>query len=240
MPAEGLIGFRTEFLTETRGTGILHHVFHGYEPWHGEARTRPTGSLVADRRGPASARPPTCRSGQALRPAQRVEVYEGDRRERRTATSTSTPRGAEARTCAPRRGRARPADPPRPIARAGARVRRTDECVEVTPTNVGPRTQRHLRAEAADRGLSQGTRSRSRLAGYHLEPRRRRPEYTSFPGGRAQAGFLVLLAVPEPAGDVARVGLLIGEDEGDRVAAASRSAGAARAVHVARVLGRRS
>ena len=51
VPARGLIGFRTEFLTETRGTGILHHVFEGWEPWVGELRTRPTGSLVADRRG---------------------------------------------------------------------------------------------------------------------------------------------------------------------------------------------
>ena len=51
VPARGLIGFRTEFLTETRGTGILHHVFEGYEPWSGELRTRPTGSLVADRLG---------------------------------------------------------------------------------------------------------------------------------------------------------------------------------------------
>jgi GTP-binding protein len=51
VPARGLIGFRTEFLTETRGTGQLHHVFEGYEPWHGELRTRPSGSLVADRRG---------------------------------------------------------------------------------------------------------------------------------------------------------------------------------------------
>jgi predicted membrane GTPase involved in stress response len=53
VPARGLIGFRTEFLTETRGTGLLHHVFERYEPWHGELRTRPTGSLVADRRGSA-------------------------------------------------------------------------------------------------------------------------------------------------------------------------------------------
>jgi GTP-binding protein len=51
VPARGLIGFRTEFMTETRGTGQLHHVFEGYEPWHGELRTRPPGSLVADRRG---------------------------------------------------------------------------------------------------------------------------------------------------------------------------------------------
>ena len=51
VPARGLIGFRTEFLTETRGTGLMHHVFEAYEPWHGELRTRPTGSLVADRIG---------------------------------------------------------------------------------------------------------------------------------------------------------------------------------------------
>jgi GTP-binding protein TypA/BipA len=49
--ARGLIGFRTEFLTETRGTGLLHHVFDRWEPWAGELRLRPTGSLVADRRG---------------------------------------------------------------------------------------------------------------------------------------------------------------------------------------------
>ena len=51
VPARGLIGFRTEFLTETRGTGLLHHVFERWEPWFGELRTRPTGSLVADRHG---------------------------------------------------------------------------------------------------------------------------------------------------------------------------------------------
>ena len=55
VPARGLIGFRTEFLTETRGTGQLHHVFERYEPWHGELRTRLSGSLVADRRGPTTA-----------------------------------------------------------------------------------------------------------------------------------------------------------------------------------------
>jgi len=54
VPARGLIGFRTEFLTETRGTGLIHHVFDRYEPWHGELRTRPTGSLVADRSGPVT------------------------------------------------------------------------------------------------------------------------------------------------------------------------------------------
>jgi GTP-binding protein len=51
VPARGLIGFRTEFMTETRGTGVLHHVFEGYEPWFGALRTRQSGSMVADRKG---------------------------------------------------------------------------------------------------------------------------------------------------------------------------------------------
>ena len=55
VPARGLIGFRTEFLTETRGTGIAHHVFDRWEPWQGEIRTRGSGSLVADRRGKVAA-----------------------------------------------------------------------------------------------------------------------------------------------------------------------------------------
>jgi GTP-binding protein TypA/BipA len=54
VPSRGLIGFRTQFLTETRGTGIAHHVFEGYEPWLGEISTRVTGSLVADRAGAAT------------------------------------------------------------------------------------------------------------------------------------------------------------------------------------------
>ncbi|MCY9785653.1 translational GTPase TypA [Nocardiopsis sp. EMB25] len=55
VPSRGLIGFRTEFLTETRGTGIAHHVFEKFEPWFGDLRTRPNGSLVADRAGVAVA-----------------------------------------------------------------------------------------------------------------------------------------------------------------------------------------
>jgi GTP-binding protein len=54
VPARGLIGFRTEFLTETRGTGVVSHIFEGYEPWFGEIRSRDRGSLVADRQGPAT------------------------------------------------------------------------------------------------------------------------------------------------------------------------------------------
>ncbi|MGA8045601.1 MAG: translational GTPase TypA [Dermatophilaceae bacterium] len=54
VPSRGLIGFRTQFLTDTRGTGIAHHVFEGYEPWAGEITTRVSGSLVADRAGSAT------------------------------------------------------------------------------------------------------------------------------------------------------------------------------------------
>ena len=63
VPARGLIGFRTDFLTETRGTGIAHHISEGYEPWAGEIRSRNSGSLVADRKGAATAYAMTsCRS----------------------------------------------------------------------------------------------------------------------------------------------------------------------------------
>jgi GTP-binding protein len=55
VPSRGLIGFRTQFLSDTRGTGIAHHVFEGYEPWSGELRVRPSGALVADRSGNAVA-----------------------------------------------------------------------------------------------------------------------------------------------------------------------------------------
>jgi GTP-binding protein len=55
MPARGLIGFRSQLLTETRGTGIMHHLFAGWEPWHGPIPARPTGALVADRPGAVTA-----------------------------------------------------------------------------------------------------------------------------------------------------------------------------------------
>ncbi len=78
VPARGLIGFRTEFLTDTRGTGIVHHVFEGYEPWVGELRTRNNGSLVADRTGAATAFAMTNlqeRGVMFVEPT--TEVYEG-------------------------------------------------------------------------------------------------------------------------------------------------------------------
>ena len=78
VPARGLIGFRTEFMTETRGTGIPHHVFEGYEPWHGALRTRSNGSIVADRQGPTTtfALMNLQERGQ-LMVGPGVEVYEG-------------------------------------------------------------------------------------------------------------------------------------------------------------------
>jgi GTP-binding protein len=55
IPARGLIGFRSSFLTETKGTGIMNHLFAGWEPWHGPIASRMTGALVADRPGAATA-----------------------------------------------------------------------------------------------------------------------------------------------------------------------------------------
>jgi GTP-binding protein len=78
VPARALIGFRTEFMTETRGTGLLHHVFDRYEPWHGELRTRPTGSLVADRRGPTTSYAiANLQERGTLFVPPGIEVYEG-------------------------------------------------------------------------------------------------------------------------------------------------------------------
>ncbi len=78
VPARGLIGFRTEFLTETRGTGLMHHVFESWEPWAGELRTRPSGSLVADRGGVTAGYSLTSLSERGMLfvgPGE--EVYEG-------------------------------------------------------------------------------------------------------------------------------------------------------------------
>ncbi|MEV0586228.1 translational GTPase TypA [Nonomuraea sp. NPDC050310] len=78
VPARGLIGFRTEFLTETRGTGLVHHVFEAYEPWFGELRTRNNGSLVADRSGPVTAFAMTnLQERGTLFVSPGTEVYEG-------------------------------------------------------------------------------------------------------------------------------------------------------------------
>src|SRR5207247_10081863 len=142
VPARGLIGFRTEFRTETRGTGILHHVFEGWEPWHGELRTRPTGALVADRRGPATAFAILNlqeRGSLFISPGE--ELYEGmivgenARAEDLDVNATKEKKLTNMRSST--------ADelvrliPPRPLPLDQAlEFIRDDECVEVTPQSV--------------------------------------------------------------------------------------------------------
>jgi GTP-binding protein len=166
VPARGLIGFRTEFLTETRGTGILHHVFEGYEQWHGELRTRPTGSLVADRRGPATsfALLNLQERGQ-LFVAPGTEVYEGmivgenARAEDLDVNATKEKKLTNMRSST--------ADelvrliPPRPLSLEQAlEFIREDECAEVTPSHVRLRKlelsgqQRQTAASRKARGLA--------------------------------------------------------------------------------------
>ena len=127
-PARGLIGFRTEFLTETRGTGLLHHVFEAWEPWAGELRTRPTGALVSDRRGETRELRDPLASGprQPLRRAGRGGLRGDDRRrELAPRRPRRQPDEAEAPDQRPRRQRRhpRPPDPSPPaLARGRARV----------------------------------------------------------------------------------------------------------------------
>ncbi|HEV7132858.1 MAG TPA: EF-Tu/IF-2/RF-3 family GTPase, partial [Gaiellaceae bacterium] len=142
VPARGLIGFRTEFLTETRGTGILHHVFEGWEPWHGELRTRPTGALVSDRRGPTTAFAIiNLQERGSLFISPGVEVYEGmivgenARAEDLDVNATKEKKLTNMRAAA--------SDetvrliPPRPLSLEQAlEMIRDDECVEVTPKSI--------------------------------------------------------------------------------------------------------
>ena len=78
IPARGLIGFHNEFVVETRGAGLAHHVFEGYERWQGDMRSRPTGSLIADRRGVTTTYSllSAQERGQLFIPVA-TEVYEG-------------------------------------------------------------------------------------------------------------------------------------------------------------------
>ncbi len=142
VPARGLIGFRTEFMTETRGTGIPHHVFEGYEPWHGTLRTRSNGSIVADRRGATTtfALMNLQERGQMLL-GPGVEVYEG-------MVVGESARGDDMDVNAVKEKklnniRSSTADelvrlsPPRPVSLEQAlEFIADDECVEVTPKAV--------------------------------------------------------------------------------------------------------
>jgi len=142
VPARGLIGFRTEFLTETRGAGIMHHVFERYEPWHGELRTRPSGSLVADRRGPTTAFAlSNLQERGVLFVAPGVDVYEG-----MIVGENARSEDMDVNACKEKKltnMRASSSDelvrliPPRPISLEQAlEFIRNDECVEVTPKSI--------------------------------------------------------------------------------------------------------
>ena len=142
VPARGLIGFRTEFLTETRGTGIAHHVFEKYEPWHGEIRSRSQGSLVADRAGAATAYAMTnLQERGVLFVEPTTEVYEGmivgensraddmdvniTKEKQQTNIRSSTADNFEKLI------------PPRKLSLEQClEFCRSDECVEVTPETV--------------------------------------------------------------------------------------------------------
>jgi GTP-binding protein len=142
VPARGLIGFRTEFLTDTRGTGIMHHVFEAYEPWFGDLRTRPTGSLVADRAGVATAYAMlNLQERGTLFVEPGTEVYEGmivgensraddmdvniTKEKKLTNIRSSTAEETEKLI------------PPRRLSLEQAlEFCRDDECVEVTPTAI--------------------------------------------------------------------------------------------------------
>jgi len=142
VPARGLIGFRTEFLTDTRGTGIAHHVFEGYEPWAGELRTRGSGSLVADRKGAATGYAMTnLQERGTLFVEPTTEVYEGmivgensrsddmdvniTREKQQTNVRSSTSDNFEKLI------------PPRKLSlEQSLEFCREDECVEVTPEAV--------------------------------------------------------------------------------------------------------
>jgi GTP-binding protein len=142
VPARGLIGFRTEFLTDTRGTGILHHVFDSYEPWFGELRTRNNGSLVADRAGVAT---PFAmmnlqeRGTLFIEPT--TEVYEGmlvgenSRADDMDVNITKEKKLTNMR--ASTSDETEKLIPPRKLSLEQAlEFCREDECVEVTPTSV--------------------------------------------------------------------------------------------------------
>jgi GTP-binding protein len=142
VPARGLIGFRTEFMTETRGTGILHHVFERYEPWFGEIKTRVNGSLVADRRGPTTqfALLRMQERGQLfLGPGE--EVYEGmivgenARSEDMDVNATRMKQQTNMRA-AGSEDTVKPAPPHILSLDQALEFIREDECVEVTPEHV--------------------------------------------------------------------------------------------------------
>ncbi|WP_313404308.1 translational GTPase TypA [Aeromicrobium sp.] len=142
VPARGLIGFRTEFLTDTRGTGIAHHISEGYEPWFGEISTRPSGSLVADRAGAVTSFAMTNlqeRGTLFVEPA--TEVYEGmivgenSRDDDMDVNITKEKKQTNIRSATS--DNFEKVIPPKKLSLEQClEFCREDECVEVTPNNV--------------------------------------------------------------------------------------------------------
>ena len=166
VPARGLIGFRTEFLTETRGTGILHHVFERFEPWFGELRTRPTGALVADRRGLTTAYAIlNLQERGSLFVGPGVQVYEGmvvgENARAEDLDVNATKEKKLTNTRAPSADATVRLIPPRPLALDQALEYISEaECVEVTPTDIRMRKielsaqRRQTAASRKARGLA--------------------------------------------------------------------------------------
>jgi GTP-binding protein TypA/BipA len=142
VPARGLIGFRTEFLTETRGTGLMHHVFEAYEPWAGDIRSRLTGSLVADRSGQVTSYALfNLQERGTLFVTPGVEVYEGmiigenPRSEDMDVNPTREKKLSNVRSSTGEE--LERLVPPRLMSLEQAlEFCRTDECLEVTPEAV--------------------------------------------------------------------------------------------------------
>jgi len=165
VPARGLVGFRTEFMTETRGTGMLHHVFDGWEPWHGELKTKRNGSMVADRRGMTT--------GYSLMSLQErgillvgpgTEVYEGmvvgenARDEEMDVNPTKEKKQTNIRSASA--DEAIRLTPPLLLSLEQAlEFISDDECVEVTPESV------RLRKVVLDGATRGRQRSRARKTG---------------------------------------------------------------------------
>src|SRR5689334_20212500 len=162
VPSRGLIGFRTEFLTQTRGTGIAHHISEGYEPWAGEIKSRSQGSLVADRSGAATAYAMTnLQERGVLFVEPTTEVYEGmivgensraddmdvniTKEKKQTNVRSSTADNFE-----------KLIPPKRLSLEQSLEFCRSDECVEVTPDAI---RIRKVHLAAADRA-KQAARAR--------------------------------------------------------------------------------
>ncbi len=157
VPARGLIGFRTEFLTETRGTGLVHHVFEAYEPWFGELRTRNNGSLVADRAGVVTAfAMMNLQERGTLFVSPTTEVYEGmivgenSRADDMDVNITKEKKLTNMRSSTS--DETEKLIPPRNLSLEQAlEFCREDECVEITPETV---RIRKVVLDAAIRGRS--------------------------------------------------------------------------------------